>query len=329
MSPVGDLHLLRRFSSTTEVLLQLLDAGYPFQKAVLVLADCEKERSYRARLLRMGADMDQGGSFHVTLRHILPAALTLTIWNVSLLPDMRAVLKNMGDYVSQKEKALRTLFKALLYPFFLLVGLAMVMLLFVFQVVPAMGALVEGAPPSFILSAVMGLQLWVLAHMGGVVMGVCGGLLVFLGWLWTRGWSRFLGLWFRPRAADVAWIMGLLLLNGLSMEAALNALVASSPGKEIRWVHAEVMQSGQFSAGFIRFFRVTGIQVQLLTVSEKSGTLSARLITVGQALLVEDMQRLSRYIGLVQPVLLLLVGVLVWLLMQVVMAPLSSMIQML
>ncbi len=329
MTPVGDLQLLRRFSSTTEALLQLLDAGYPFQKAVLVLADCEKDRRYRTRLLRMGSDMDQGLPFHVTLRQILPGAIVLTIWHVAALPDMRVVLKNLGAYVSQKESALRSLFNALLYPLFLVFGLAMVMLLFVFQVVPAMGALVEGAPPSFLLSAVMGVRGWVLAHLGLVLSGVLGGLLLFLGWLWTRGWSRLLSLWFRPRAADVAWIMGLLLLNGLSMEAALNALATSSNGKEIRWVQAEVMQSGQFSAGFIRFFRVTGIQAQLLTVSEKSGTLSARLITVGQALLVEDMQRLSRYIGLVQPVLLLLVGAMVWLLMQVVMAPLSSMIQML
>ena len=325
----GDLRLLRRFSSTTEALLQLLDAGYPFQQAVLVLADCEKDSAYRARLCRMGEDMDRGIPFHVTFRRILPAAISLTIWHVAALPDMRAVLKNMGGYVSQKEMALRALFKSLLYPLFLLVGLVLVLLLFVFQVVPAMGALVEGASPSFLLSMVMGFRVWVLAHFGLVVTGGLGFFLVCLVWLWTRGWSRFLALWFRPRAADVAWIMGVLLSNGVSMSAALEALLASSERKEMRWLQTEVMQSGQFATGFVRFFGVTGIQAQLLIVSEKSGTLSSRLISVGQALLVEDMQRLSRYIGLVQPVLLLLVGAMVWLLMQVVMAPLSSMIQML
>lgn len=325
----GDLRLLRRFSSTTEALLQLLDAGYPFQQAVVVLADCEKDGDYRARLSSMGMDMDQGVPFHVTFRRILPAAISLTIWHVAALPDMRAVLKNMGGYVSQKEMALRALFKSLLYPLFLLVGLVLVLLLFVFQVVPAMGALVEGGSPSFLLSMVMGFRVWVLAHFGLVVIGGLGFFWVCLVWLWTRGWSRFLALWFRPRAADVAWIMGVLLSNGVSMSAALEALLASSERKEMRWLQTEVMQSGQFATGFVRFFGVTGIQAQLLIVSEKSGTLSSRLISVGQALLVEDMQRLSRYIGLVQPVLLLLVGAMVWLLMQVVMAPLSSMIQML
>lgn len=325
----GDLRLLRRFSSTTEALLQLLDAGYPFQQAVLVLADCEKDSAYRARLCCMGEDMDRGIPFHVTFRRILPEAISLTIWHVAALPDMRAVLKNIGGYVSQKETALRALFKSLFYPLFLVLGLVLVLLLFVFQVVPAMGALVEGAPPSFLLSMVMAFRVWVLAHLGMVVIGGLGFFLVGFVWLWTRGWSRFLSLWFRPRAADVAWIMGVLLSNGVSMAAALVALLASSERKEMRWLQTEVMQSGQFATGFVRFFGVTGIQAQLLIVSEKSGTLSSRLISVGQALLVEDMQRLSRYIGFVQPVLLLLVGAMVWLLMQVVMAPLSSMIQML
>jgi len=328
MSPLGDIRLLQRFSATTAAVLQLLDAGYPFQKAVVVLADFEKDKGYRARLLRMGLAMDHGGAFHETLRHILPTSVRLAIWDVAALPDMRSVLTHLGAYVSQKEKALGSLFKSLVYPFVLFVGLILVMLLFVFQVVPAMGALVEGSGEDLLLSVLSGLRSFCLDYIGLLAPVLFGLFGMFLLWGLTRGWSRFLGRWFRPRAADVAWIMGILLSNGVSMERALVALTASSDQQELRWLQADVLQSGQFSSGFLRFFGVTGIQSQLLLVSEKSGTLSSRLLSVGQALLVEDMQRLSRRIGLIQPVLLLVVGVMVWLLMKVVMAPLSTMIQM-
>jgi type II secretory pathway component PulF len=328
MTPVGDFRLLTRFSPTMDAVLQLLDAGYPFHKAILLLADFETDKAYHSRLLRMCSDMDQGLPFHVTLRHLLPHAVGLAIWDVTSLPDMRTVLRYLGGYISQKEQLLRTLFKSLLYPMVLLLGLILVLLLFVFQVVPAMGTLVESADGS-LLSVLLGFREFCLQYMSFVLPG----FFVFVGgvsvWFWVRGWARFLGLFFRPRAADVAWMMGVLLSNGMSVDVALSALAAHSNKVEIGWLRDQVLQSGQFSPGFVRFFAVRGIQAQLLLVSEKSGTLSTRLLSVGQALLVEDMMLLSRRIGLVQPVLLLAVGVLVWLLMRVVMAPLSTMIQLL
>jgi type II secretory pathway component PulF len=131
------------------------------------------------------------------------------------------------------------------------------------------------------------------------------------------------------REGGCEWLMGILLSNGVSMEISLAALVMASNRPEIRWLQADVLQSGQFVPGFLRFFRVTGIQSQLLLASEKSGTLSLRLVSAGQVLMAEDMAQLSRRIGLIQPFLLILVGVMVWFLMQVVMAPMSTMIQML
>lgn len=329
MSPLGDIQLLQRFSATTSAILQLLEAGYPFQKAVVVLADFEKDKAYRARLLRMGLAMDHGGAFHETLRHILPRSMRLAIWDVAVLPDMRAILKHVGAYVLQKEQALGSLCKSLIYPLTLFVGLILVVLLFVFQVVPAMGALLDGATNTSLVSVLMGVRIFCLRYWVILLSAVGLSLVLGASWGMTRGWTWFLRMWFRPRAADVAWLMGILLSNGVSMEIALAAMTATSNTPELRWLQSDVLQSGQFSPGFVRFFGVTGIQSQLLLVSEKSGTLSTRLLSVGQALLVEDMQRLSRRIGLIQPVLLLVVGMMVWLLMKVVMAPLSTMIQML
>lgn len=327
MTPVRDVMLLQRFSPTIEALLQLLEAGYPFQKAVDVLASCEESLFYKTRLMHMSSQLDQGAAFHVTLKQLLPQSVYLAIWDVGAVPDMRTLLRHLGPYVFQKTQALTGLFRSLAYPCVLLIGLLSVLVLFVFHVVPTMAGLTQGQA-SGLLAGLLAFRAVVIAHLGGVIAGsllLCvAGVYV----LFRYGWRWLLARWFSPGPADVSWLLGVLLSNGMSIESGLQALTVSSKNERLRWVQAELLQSGQFSSGFIRFFRVKGVHAQLLVVAEKSGALSTRLITVGQSLLAEEMHQIKRRIGLVQPVLLVVVGVMIWFLMQVVMAPLSSMVEM-
>ena len=303
----------------------LLDAGIVADRALEIIVR-SAERSALAQLAsalrqRIRAGDSLADAFDQDPGHFDPV-FRATVRAGENAGALTGALGRLADWREQREAILAAVKSALIYPGFLIAAALLSFLVLLLFVMPQFEALFRqtGAEPSlfanvlFVLSsflrsyfpfiAVLALLIWFLARRRGASFS---GLLSRLPFL--TGYKRKVAT---ERSLSV---MAILFANRLPMPNALDLAAEASGDPDLsaslRGAAAQVREGARLSDGLRRAGGLPELVIEMIAVGEDAGSLQQILDRLAQRQRSEIEQSLRRLVAVIEPVLIILTGLLV------------------
>jgi type IV pilus assembly protein PilC len=314
-------------------LATLLRAGLPLVQSLDILRRRVPNPALKAVLtdvherVRSGSALSeafeaQGGMF----TGIYHASLMAGEKSGSLETVLRRYVAHMKIISSVRSR----LVSALIYPAVLLAVSAVVVGLIVFKVVPEFADFYRGFSASASLPAstqvIAGFSNFVISNILAILVGLI--LLVVVGYAWVRqpGQRRRLDAlmlripWFGPlgrkfSTAQVARTISTLLAGGIPLVNALD-IASKSVGnravaQDLDVVAREVREGTSLHESLSRRGTFPNVAIEMVEVGESTGALAEMLNSIADFYDEENDTSLTRFSNLVQPVLLVVMGVII------------------
>jgi general secretion pathway protein F len=315
----------------TNGLCTLVEAHVPLDKALGLLEGITEKPAVRELVAGMRREVKEGKSLADAMQN-RPEVFSRMYANVVRAGEeggiLDKLLPRLAKFMEEADEARRTVVSALIYPFILgIVGLASVILLLVF-VVPKFAVLFEdmgdAMPPS--AAFLLGLSHWMTYY---------GWLLVFLPPLLAYLW-KYLGATPERRLRRDASLLSLPILGSLLLHAessrlcrTLGALLGSgipllkslsiSRGvMENRALETSLAQAEEAVRGGVSLGRALAnsgrfpvLLPQLVIVGEESGRTATILEKLAESFDTYVRQQTTRLVGLVEPLLIVILGTIV------------------
>ncbi|MGN0949552.1 MAG: type II secretion system F family protein [Mitsuokella sp.] len=349
LSSFGRTFLHRRLDSRLRIvfvrqLAVMLQTGLPIHQALQMLLQSGGDSAYRRSLQALLSGIMAGRPFHEMLRQhpeLFPAALCGFVEAGEKSGSLAAIFAKLAVFEEHRYEAREALKSSLLYPIALFAASILAIVLMAVFVMPTFAGLLQDMqvelpwPTRFLLFAMdfftkHGLLLLML-----LTAALCS-LLV----LWQQPKCRlFLDRWFLRLPFFGAlqqyalWrllfeLLGTMLQNGLPLLSALH-MAEKVPAnlalrENLRQICRQVESGKSFSLSLQQQKCCPAILTELLTAGEAAGTLA---LMMGRAAAFADTavrQRSARLGALAEPLLILLVGGLVFFFVLSVMLPLLT-----
>jgi len=121
---------------------------------------------------------------------------------------------------------------------------------------------------------------------------------------------------FSSSLSDVLWLTGILIKSGLSLKESLK-VIADSKENSFCAEFSEFIRAlsckGRFSQLFNSYFKLTNYQKEILVNAEQTGGLADAFMAIASDIRVVRLERLKRTLSIIQPFLLCVAGVVVFL----------------
>ena len=321
----------REFLVFNQELATLLKAGMPLVQSLDLLKRRVTSPSFRRVLddvhekVRSGTALSDAFDSH---RDLFPSVYTASLLAGERSGNLDAMLRRYVDYTKVVATVKRKTVSALVYPA-ILISLALAMVTFiVLKVVPAFQDFYGtfGAELPFSTRIIVGVSEILRAHFLVFVVGLAAGLLAFLGWLRRPGQqARFdrallrlpmLGQVARKFAtSQMARTLATLLGGGLPLVNALD-IAARSVGNQfmanqLGVVGGRVREGESFAAALEARHVFPEVAVKMAEVGESTGALQEMLNTVADFYDEEIATTMDRFVTLVEPVLLIVMGLII------------------
>lgn len=316
-------------------LTTLLESGVTLNEAVTSLAETQPQPFVAQAFTEMAAQLQRGTGFAVALRQSglpLPSYFQHLAEAGELTGRLAEALRG-GLTQYQYELAITAEFRnALIYPIILIVsGIAAVMLIFVL-VVPKFAAMLTKTKAAVPLLSqwVLGLGMFVNQHLevfmlGGVTLAIVAATLAVRPATRQRaldaaGRAPLLGSWLR-QAEIGRWaaLLGTLLSNRVEL---MQALELSSRGVRLsrfrdglNQVRVAVRRGVSLSQALAEHVAFDATSCNLIRVGERSGELPRMLQSLATLYTENGRQRMKRFLLLLEPVAILLIGGVIGLIM--------------
>jgi len=310
--------------------LTLIRAGLPILSSLDLLARRQKDPSFRAQLEDVGARVKTGQSISEAFdaQGTVPLVYTTTLLAGERSGNLEEVLQRYLDFQRVSLTFRKKLKASLIYPAFLVV---MVLGLFTFLitfVVPRFASLYDQLgtklPEMTLLLLALGQN---VQHYGLLVLPV----LVFIGFLIVR-WSKseagadlidrvriktpVLGtVWLKYQVGLFSRTLATLLTGGLPLVPSLETAARSIESRQIAkavYASVETVREGKgLSVSLDRTGVFPELSIEMIEVGESTGALPQMLNSVAE-FFEEDVQTsLAAIMSLIEPVILIAVGVVV------------------
>jgi len=309
----------------------LLESGTDIVTSLELLQSQTSDRNLKRVLGEVVSDLRRGDRFSEALsKHpqsfpsIYPRALSVG----ERTGGLETVLKQMADYMEKRIKAAKNIKSALRYPIIIIVAAIVVVGVIVAFVLPAFTSLYASLgvelPP--VTKFLMSMVDWIIEYnlyVIGAVISILGGLFLYIK---TPGgkfqWDRLalrLPLLGRVRRLDelahCCRSMALLFRAGLPLPEVMSLVIESSDNSVVKQVFTDVRQDMIKGEGLSRpmaksplFFP---LMVQMVAVGEETGNLDVTLLAVAQNFETEAEDKMRTFIGLIQPIVTGIVGLIV------------------
>jgi general secretion pathway protein F len=254
------------------------------------------------------------------------------------------VLERLADFLEEQEEVRGRVTSALIYPILMVLVGGGVMTFLLTVVIPKIVVIFEDSKAALPLITVVLIK---LSHFLRGWWWIPAGMAIASVPLYRKAMQRddlrlkrdalFLRL---PLAGGMlqhlilsrfARVLGLLLASGVpiirALEITSEVLVNRVYRVFLRGVMEEVAQGGSLSASLRRSPLFPPLLVHLVGVGEKGGTLEAMLLKAGVAFEREFSTRLTRLMGMLEPLLVLAMGVAVGIVVMAVLLPIFEMNQ--
>ncbi|MBM4433053.1 MAG: type II secretion system F family protein, partial [Chloroflexi bacterium] len=242
--------------------------------------------------------------------------------------SLEVVLKQMADYLEQDAKSAKEIKNALKYPIIIAIVAVVVIAVIVTFVLPAFANLYSliGAQLPPMTKLLISMTEWL--NKNGLFLFLAIFIIGFLFYIYTRTpagklqWDKIslrlpmMGqIKQLDELANCCRSMSMLFRSGLPMPEILSLVIESSQNKVVKGVLAEVktdMLKGEgLSKPMAKNKLFLPLMVQMIKVGEETGNLDVTLSAVAQAYETEARDKMRALIGIIQPAITLVIGVVV------------------
>ena len=330
----------------TRQLATLVGAGLPLVNALLALSDQTDTEVFKRIVIQVKEKVEEGSSLAKALAACPRSFPRLYINMVASGEEsgtLDTVLENLADYLESQIELRRRISSALFYPILMFCFCSLVVIGLLTFVVPNIVAIFQkqGAvlplPTRIMLSVSHG-----FVHFWPLFLAVIAGFVFFVRWYSKEEKGRenldrillrlpvYSSLYIKICTARVSRTLGTLLSSGVGLLMAIDisknivgnvhvarALEAAGDGvREGRSLAAELNKSGIFPS----------MLSHMVAVGEKSGKLESMLSKAGKAYENEVNATLSGLTSLIEPVMIIVLGGIVFAIVISVMLPMVNLI---
>lgn len=247
----------------------------------------------------------------------------------------------LADYLERSYELVTRAKNALIYPAFIVVSFIVVMILMLVFVIPRLSDILleSGQEIPIYTKVVIGVSNFLADY--GLLLLLLVVVVGFFLWRYIptqagrNSWSRFQleipyvsGLYKKLYLARIADNLNTMLTSGVSMVRALEItadVVGNQVYKDILLASAESIKAGStVSDTFARYPEMPGIMIQMVKVGEESGKLGFVLDTLSRFYRREVNNEVDTLVGLIEPVMIVFLGLGVGLLLTSVLVPIYN-----
>jgi type IV pilus assembly protein PilC len=314
-------------------LATLLRAGLPLVQSLDILRRRVPNPALKAVLTDVHERVRSGSALSEAFE--AQGGMFTGIYHASLMAgeksgSLETVLRRYVAHMKVISSVRSRMVSALIYPAVLLAVSAVVVGLIVFKVVPEFADFYKGFSASASLPAstqvIAGFSNFVISNILAILVGLI--LLVVIGYAWVRqpGQRRRLDAlmlripWFGPlgrkfSTAQVARTISTLLAGGIPLVNALDIASKSvgnrSVAQDLDVVAKEVREGTSLHESLSRRGTFPNVAIEMVEVGESTGALAEMLNSIADFYDEENDTSLTRFSNLVQPVLLVVMGVII------------------
>jgi type IV pilus assembly protein PilC len=349
---LGSLPLPRRTGISTreflvfnQELATLLKAGMPLVQSLEILRRRVTNPLFKSVLddvyerVRAGSSLSEAFESHGTL---FPGVYTASLLAGEKSGNLEQVIRRYVSYVKVVSTVKRKTISALVYPAILLLLSLVVVAIIVLKVVPEFGAFYEQFGQELPLSTRMLVQVsnFVGTYIWALLAGLVAGAVVLWGWLRQPGQRERFDRWvlqlpgLGPIARKFATsqavrTLATLLGGGIPL---VNAIEVAGRSISNRYIARELQSAGQqvregraLAAAMADSGAFTDVAIKMVEVGESTGALQEMLNSLADFYDEEIDTNLGRFITLVEPILLVVMGIIIAGLLLSLYMPLFSM----
>jgi general secretion pathway protein F len=320
----------RHLLIVTQELAALLTAGLPLDRSLNTLVELADHPEVKRVLDEVLTAVRSGKSLADSLgqHKFFPTLYVSMVRAGEVGGFLDSVLQRLADYLDRAHALRSEVRNALTYPVVLTVVLGGSLVFLLVVVLPRFSELFEG------MGAAMPLPAKLVMGMSDVLRGYwwLGAILIVLGTILFRRslrtpagrlrWDQIklriplLGLIFRKlEAATLTRTLGTLMRSGVPMIQALETVRAIAGNVVIANAVGEVEVGVREGAGVANPLARTGafppLAVQMISVGEETGKLDEMLLKIADYYDREVRMQIDQFMGLLEPVLILVMGLLV------------------
>ncbi|MBI2087087.1 MAG: type II secretion system F family protein [Candidatus Zambryskibacteria bacterium] len=244
----------------------------------------------------------------------------------------------LADYLDRNYEVVSKARNALIYPAFVITVFVAVMILMFSVIVPKISAIIveSGQQIPFYTQIVFGISDFFVDY--GFVLSVALVILGFFAIRYTRTtegraqWARFRlnipyvgNLYRKLYLSIIADNMNTMVLSGIPMVKAIEVTAAVVGNEVYRQILEEsllaVRGGSSFSQSLSQYEEIPGMLVQMIRVGEESGELGSILGTMARFYQREVINAVDTLVGMIEPIMIVLLGVGVGVLMASVLIP--------
>jgi len=321
----------REFLIFNQELATLLRAGMPLVQSLDLLKSRIQSPVFRSVLndvherVRSGSALSDAFASHANL---LPSGYTASLVAGERSGNLDAVLRRFVEYSKIVATVKRKTISALIYPVILITLAAVLVSIIVLKVVPAFSDFYESfnAQLPLMTRVIVGISDFMVANFWLLLIGLLTAAAAIAVWVRQPGQRARLDRWLLsvPMLGDVARkfatsqmarTLSTLLGGGLPLVNALD-IAARSVGNrfmatELDVVAARVREGSSFAGALEARHVFPDVAVKMAEVGESTGALQDMLNTVADFYDEEISTNMERFVTLIEPVLLVVMGIVI------------------
>ena len=331
------LEPLRRRRSTpvdrvdfTRALSVLLSAGIELGRALAILAETHEDAAQARQVEALLEQVRGGQSFSRALGESggFPDDYVRIVENAELSGQLAPALEELAGHLERARAMRNNLVSVLIYPAILLlvalVSIVVMLVVVVPQFMPLFEEMGDALPAStaLVLALAGGLQAHGLLLLGVLALLLLAARLALRRPPWRRWLDRRLltlplvGPLLRTReGARFLYSLGMLLENGIALGTALEPAVHTVRNQALResleQVRQRVREGDTLAQQLLARRLFPSVALQILKVGEETGRLGAMAERAGRLLNERAELRVRRMVTLVEPLLIVVLGVLI------------------
>jgi type IV pilus assembly protein PilC len=321
----------REFLVFNQELATLLKAGMPLVQSLDILRRRVNNALFKSVLddvyerVRGGSSLSEAFEAHGSM---FPGVYTASLLAGEKSGNLEQVIRRYVTYVKVVATVRRKTISALVYPSILLILSLIVVSIIVLRVVPQFSAFYEqfGRELPMSTRVIMAVSDVARAYLWLIIIGVLGGAVALWAWLhqpsqrerFDRAILKLPGIGPIARkfsTSQASRTLGTLLGGGIPL---VNALDVASRSIQNRYISRELQTAGQkvregraLSAAMNESGAFTDVAIKMVEVGESTGALQEMLNSLADFYDEEIETNLGRFITLVEPILLVIMGVVI------------------
>jgi general secretion pathway protein F len=330
LSPSSKLALTRE-------LAQLLRAGLPLYESLQTIEEKHRKHRCHALYLDLCDQLKLGYPFSKVLERYpktFDAVYIAMIKAAEQTGSLPSIFEQLSLLIGRQQKLKKQLLSAMIYPGFLGAFCFLILCVLLFFVVPSMKDLFEGRALHPLTASVLALSQFVNDYLGSIVV-----TLVFLGtalvyFLRRKAEAIVLHLpliktvVLQAALARFSRCLGILLSGGIPLLQALglsrkvihNSLIE----KVVTEAEEKVVEGKLLSSELAQSSLIPPLVVRMIKIAEETGKLSLMLTNVAEIYEDELEKNLAQIVALLQPMLLLVLGLIVGVVLLSILIPLTD-----